>query len=193
MTGVPPTPSLGFPLYLPRTGVAPSPGKDLGPETRVSPSPTPWKRTRDQWSGYQDRGSPLPWKGPGTRDQGIPLPHPLEKDQGPVIWVSPSCGHTHTCENSTSPILQMRAVNATVSWISLLIAFLPRRDMGLDLFRVHIISNKTVQSRTVDGILLLIEKERSGEQVDRQLLKSLLRMLSDLQVHVTRRRKVFTF
>ena len=54
--------------------------------------------------------------------------------------------------------------------------------MGLDLFRVHIISNQTVQSRTVDGILLLIEKERTGEQVDRQLLKSLLRMLSDLQV-----------
>ena len=56
------------------------------------------------------------------------------------------------------------------------------RDMGLDLFRVHIISNSTVQHRTVDGLLLLIEKERQGEAVDRQLLKSLLRMLSDLQV-----------
>ncbi len=54
--------------------------------------------------------------------------------------------------------------------------------MGLELFRLHIISNSVVQSRTVDGILLLIEKERAGEQVDRQLLKSLLRMLSDLQV-----------
>jgi len=56
-------------------------------------------------------------------------------------------------------------------------------DMGLDLFRVHIISNKTVQTRTVDGILLLIEKERNGEAVERQLLKSLLRMLSDLQIY----------
>ena len=54
--------------------------------------------------------------------------------------------------------------------------------MGLDLFRVHIISNHIVESRTVDGILLLIERERNGEAVDRQLLKSLLRMLSDLQV-----------
>lgn len=56
-------------------------------------------------------------------------------------------------------------------------------DMGLDLFRVHIISNTIVQTRTVDGILLLIERERNNEQVDRQLLKSLLRMLSDLQIY----------
>ena len=54
--------------------------------------------------------------------------------------------------------------------------------MGLELFRVHIISNVKVQTRTVDGVLVLIEKERNSETVDRQLLKSLLRMLSDLQV-----------
>ena len=56
------------------------------------------------------------------------------------------------------------------------------RDMGLDLFRVHIITNKKVQARTVEGILLLIERERNSEAIDRHLLKSLLRMLSDLQV-----------
>ena len=55
--------------------------------------------------------------------------------------------------------------------------------MGLDLFRVHIISNAVVQTRTVGGILHLIERERNGEAVDRQLLKSLLRMLCDLQVN----------
>ena len=54
--------------------------------------------------------------------------------------------------------------------------------MGLELFRINIINDKLVQARTVDGILLLIEKERNGEIVDRQLLKSLLKMLSDLQV-----------
>lgn len=54
--------------------------------------------------------------------------------------------------------------------------------MGLELFRVHIISNKVVEKRTVDGVLKLIERERHGEIVDRQLLKSLLKMLSDLQV-----------
>uniref|UniRef100_A0A673ZND1 Cullin-4B n=1 Tax=Salmo trutta TaxID=8032 RepID=A0A673ZND1_SALTR len=55
-------------------------------------------------------------------------------------------------------------------------------DMGLELFRFYIISDMKVQSKTIDGILLLIEKERSGETVDRSLLRSLLSMLSDLQV-----------
>ena len=54
--------------------------------------------------------------------------------------------------------------------------------MGLELFRNHIISDKTVQSKSIDGILLLIERERNGEAVDRSLLRSLLSMLSDLQV-----------
>ena len=40
-----------------------------------------------------------------------------------------------------------------------------------------------VQTRTVDGILMLIEQERHGDMVDRSLLKSLLRMLSDLQIY----------
>ncbi|KAK3094652.1 hypothetical protein FSP39_004482 [Pinctada imbricata] len=56
-------------------------------------------------------------------------------------------------------------------------------DMGLELFRTHIVCHRTVQSRTVDGLLRLIERERNGETVDRQLMKSLLRMLSDLQIY----------
>ena len=40
-----------------------------------------------------------------------------------------------------------------------------------------------MQTRTVDGILMLIEQERHGDMVDRSLLKSLLRMLSDLQIY----------
>lgn len=61
--------------------------------------------------------------------------------------------------------------------------FISSRDMGLELFRDHIAMNTVVQARTVEGILLLIEKERNGESVDRTLLKSLLRMLSDLQIY----------
>nr|CAG4643744.1 EOG090X01NX [Lepidurus arcticus] len=57
-------------------------------------------------------------------------------------------------------------------------------DMGLEMFRMHIISQNIVQTRTVDGLLLLIDKERQGDMVDRSLLKSLLRMLSDLQIYV---------
>lgn len=56
------------------------------------------------------------------------------------------------------------------------------RDMGLELFRFYIISDWKVQSKTIDGILLLIERERNGEAIDRSLLRSLLSMLSDLQV-----------
>lgn len=59
------------------------------------------------------------------------------------------------------------------------------RDMGLDMFRQHIILNNLVQSRIVDGLLMLIEKERLGDTVDRLLLKSLLRMLCDLQLYST--------
>lgn len=57
--------------------------------------------------------------------------------------------------------------------------------MGLELFRNHVISDKQVQNKTIDGILLLIEQERNGEAVDRSLLRSLLSMLSDLQVGTT--------
>lgn len=56
------------------------------------------------------------------------------------------------------------------------------RDTGLELFRTHIVSDGAVQKRTVEGILEQIELERNGETVDRSLLRSLLGMLSDLQV-----------
>uniref|UniRef100_A0AAQ5ZE84 Cullin family profile domain-containing protein n=1 Tax=Amphiprion ocellaris TaxID=80972 RepID=A0AAQ5ZE84_AMPOC len=58
-----------------------------------------------------------------------------------------------------------------------------RRDTGLELFRTHIVSDSAVQKRTVEGILEQIELERNGETVDRSLLRSLLGMLSDLQVY----------
>ena len=48
---------------------------------------------------------------------------------------------------------------------------------------MSILKSFLVQTRTVDGILMLIEQERHGDMVDRSLLKSLLRMLSDLQIY----------
>uniref|UniRef100_A0A3B3ZTB2 Cullin family profile domain-containing protein n=1 Tax=Periophthalmus magnuspinnatus TaxID=409849 RepID=A0A3B3ZTB2_9GOBI len=62
-------------------------------------------------------------------------------------------------------------------------SLLPSIDTGLELFRTHIVSDTAVQKRTVDGILEQIELERNGETVDRSLLRSLLGMLSDLQVY----------
>jgi len=56
-------------------------------------------------------------------------------------------------------------------------------DLGLDTFRRHILTHQLVQTRTVEGILMLIEQERHGDMVDRGLLKSLLRMLADLQIY----------
>ncbi|XP_066924143.1 cullin-4B-like [Clytia hemisphaerica] len=56
-------------------------------------------------------------------------------------------------------------------------------DVGLHLWRTHILGNNSIQTRTVDSLLFLIEKERNGEAVDGALLKSLLRMLADLQMY----------
>uniref|UniRef100_A0A452TQJ4 Cullin family profile domain-containing protein n=1 Tax=Ursus maritimus TaxID=29073 RepID=A0A452TQJ4_URSMA len=56
-------------------------------------------------------------------------------------------------------------------------------DMGLELFKSYIICDQDVHSRIIDGILLLIEKERNGEMIDRCLIQRLLTMLSDLQIY----------
>ncbi|XP_075395880.1 cullin-4B-like [Tenrec ecaudatus] len=56
-------------------------------------------------------------------------------------------------------------------------------EIGLELFKTYIICDEKIQKRTVDGILLLIEKERNGEMVDRCLIQRLLSMLSDLQIY----------
>uniref|UniRef100_A0A8K9WNT3 Cullin 4A n=1 Tax=Oncorhynchus mykiss TaxID=8022 RepID=A0A8K9WNT3_ONCMY len=54
---------------------------------------------------------------------------------------------------------------------------------GMQAVTVHRPPDGAVQKRTVDGILEQIERERNGETVDRSLLRSLLGMLSDLQVY----------
>ena len=63
----------------------------------------PQERTWDQWAGKE------PWNGvPPRKDLGknLGLGYPLERTWD---WGTPS-GWTHTCENITSPILQMRVV-----------------------------------------------------------------------------------
>lgn len=56
-------------------------------------------------------------------------------------------------------------------------------DLSLDLFKTHIITNPVIQSRCVHGLLMLIERERNGELVDRGLVKNLLNMLYKLQIY----------
>jgi cullin-4 len=56
-------------------------------------------------------------------------------------------------------------------------------DLSLDLYKTHITSNRTVQTRCINGLLMLIENERNGELIDRSLVKNLLSMLYKLQLY----------
>ena len=57
-------------------------------------------------------------------------------------------------------------------------------DMGLQIFRTHLSRRPEVARKAVQGLLQLIESERSGDQVERLLLHSLLRMFHDLGMYV---------
>ncbi|VDK76390.1 unnamed protein product [Litomosoides sigmodontis] len=56
-------------------------------------------------------------------------------------------------------------------------------DMGLEIFRDEVMDNENVRKRSVDGLLKMIEQERDGGQIDRLLIKSLLRMMTSLRVY----------
>ncbi|CAK9293703.1 unnamed protein product [Gordionus sp. m RMFG-2023] len=58
-------------------------------------------------------------------------------------------------------------------------------DLGLELFHKHIMSVTDILNRTIESMLKIIEKERHGENVDRTLLKNLIRMLLDLQMYTS--------
>eukprot|EP00241_Pyramimonas_parkeae_P003213 CAMPEP_0114239402 /NCGR_PEP_ID=MMETSP0058-20121206/8441_1 /TAXON_ID=36894 /ORGANISM="Pyramimonas parkeae, CCMP726" /LENGTH=764 /DNA_ID=CAMNT_0001351581 /DNA_START=97 /DNA_END=2391 /DNA_ORIENTATION=+ len=56
-------------------------------------------------------------------------------------------------------------------------------DLGLQLFRTHLEQGAEIVKKCVKGLLMLLEKERLGEAVDRTLCKNLLRMLTSLQMY----------
>jgi cullin 4 len=56
-------------------------------------------------------------------------------------------------------------------------------DLGLHLFRVHLAAAPGVETRLVSGLLAMIEREREGEDVSRELLCALLRMQTALGVY----------
>lgn len=56
-------------------------------------------------------------------------------------------------------------------------------EMGLKLFCLHLSNLPEVERHTLDGILMMIESERSGFLIDRILLKSLLNMFSLLGIY----------
>eukprot|EP00051_Salpingoeca_urceolata_P005689 m.75917 g.75917 ORF g.75917 m.75917 type:complete len:741 (-) comp14498_c0_seq1:51-2273(-) len=64
-------------------------------------------------------------------------------------------------------------------------------DMGLKLFRQHILSDAEIHKRCVDGILHTIRQERDGDVVDRAQLKLLLKMLSAASLYNSSFQKPF--
>ena len=62
----------------------------------------------------------------------------------------------------------------------------PIYDVGLEMFYQYVAGIAPVKERLHDLIMRWIEKERSGELIDRSLLKNILSMLADLGVNSNR-------
>nr|CAG8491130.1 12084_t:CDS:10 [Entrophospora candida] len=58
-----------------------------------------------------------------------------------------------------------------------------QKDLGLELFRKHIMIASNIRAKTLSGILSLIKQERDGDAVDYALIKSLIRMFIDLNIY----------
>ncbi|XP_072674491.1 cullin-4B-like isoform X2 [Canis lupus baileyi] len=101
-------------------------------------------------------------------------------DTGPFLKKMDKCWQDHARQMSMIRNIFLFLDRTYVFQISMLSSIW---DMGLELFKSYIIRDQNVQSRTIDGILLLIEKERNGEMIDRCLIQRLLSMLSDLQIY----------
>ncbi|KAK9737600.1 Cullin protein neddylation domain [Popillia japonica] len=56
-------------------------------------------------------------------------------------------------------------------------------NMSLNLFKINIVLNVKINSKLIDFLLVLIDLERQGEVIDRNLLKSLINMLHELQIY----------
>ncbi|GKU92580.1 hypothetical protein SLEP1_g6287 [Rubroshorea leprosula] len=64
-------------------------------------------------------------------------------------------------------------------------------DMGLQLFRKYLSLSAEVEHKTVTGLLRMIERERSGEAVERTLLNHLLKMFTALGIYLESFEKPF--
>ncbi|KAG6426281.1 hypothetical protein SASPL_110502 [Salvia splendens] len=56
----------------------------------------------------------------------------------------------------------------------------PVHELGLNLWRDHVIHNSNIQSRLLNTILELIHRERTGEVINRGLMRNIIKMLMDL-------------
>ncbi|KAK0407022.1 hypothetical protein QR680_018953 [Steinernema hermaphroditum] len=60
---------------------------------------------------------------------------------------------------------------------------IPIWDLGLKEFRECVLQSPKLRQRLIDGLLRVIATERAGRQIDRNLVRSLLRMLSNLDLY----------
>ncbi|KAG6429704.1 hypothetical protein SASPL_107757 [Salvia splendens] len=56
----------------------------------------------------------------------------------------------------------------------------PVHELGLNLWRDNVIHNSNIQSRLLNTILELIQRERTGEVINRGLMRNIIKMLMDL-------------
>eukprot|EP01132_Coremiostelium_polycephalum_P004709 gene4709-5881_t len=56
-------------------------------------------------------------------------------------------------------------------------------DLGLYYFRIYLQTLPELEKKVNSGLLISIEKERKGDSMDRDLLHSLIKMLSSLQIY----------
>ncbi|KAL0385768.1 UNVERIFIED_CONTAM: Cullin-3B [Sesamum radiatum] len=53
-------------------------------------------------------------------------------------------------------------------------------ELGLNLWRDHVIRSSKIQQRLLNILLDLIHKERTGEVINRGLMRNIIKMLTDL-------------
>lgn len=56
----------------------------------------------------------------------------------------------------------------------------PVHELGLNLWRDNVIHSSKIQTRLLDTLLELIQKERTGEVINRGLMRNIIKMLMDL-------------
>ena len=63
------------------------------------------------------------------------------------------------------------------------VGVLPVYDLGLVIFQCNVARNPVIKERLLRTLLDLIHKERTGELINRSLVKSITQMLVDLGVN----------
>lgn len=56
----------------------------------------------------------------------------------------------------------------------------PVHELGLNLWRDNIIHSSKIQPRLQDTLLELVQRERTGEVINRGLMRNIIKMLMDL-------------